>query len=250
MFYSSSTLTKIASPTNSHDARNWKQVLSNSLTATMFMILYYYNVSDIIGSNTKLDSYKFTLPFLSSPIMSTFYLGGFISFYSSSCGDTWASELGSLSRSSPILVTNWKYKVPRGTNGGVTLFGLIASLCGGLFMGITFWLCTNNNQDISNIIKDSTTSNISTTSQIWILFICVFSSMFGSLLDSYLGAKYQYSGIDSKSGKVVNEKLHAAVTQIPNTGIDLLSNNEVNFIANTVTAFVGGLLSVLIFCYC
>ena len=61
-------------------------------------------------------------------------------------GDTWASELGTVintsldSKQEPILITQpWRH-VPKGTNGGVSLVGLIASFAGGLVVGLAFYI--------------------------------------------------------------------------------------------------------------
>ena len=61
-------------------------------------------------------------------------------------GDTWASELGTVlnisldSKEKPRLITQpWRH-VPKGTNGGVSLVGSIASFAGGLVVGIAFYL--------------------------------------------------------------------------------------------------------------
>ena len=61
-------------------------------------------------------------------------------------GDTWASELGTVlnisldSKQEPRLITQpWRH-VPKGTNGGVSLVGLIASFAGGLVVGVAFYI--------------------------------------------------------------------------------------------------------------
>ena len=61
-------------------------------------------------------------------------------------GDTWASELGTVINSSfekknePRLITQpWRH-VPKGTNGGVSSVGLVASFAGGIVVGIAFYL--------------------------------------------------------------------------------------------------------------
>ena len=61
-------------------------------------------------------------------------------------GDTWASELGTVistsfdAKTGPMLITQpWRY-VPKGTNGGVSLVGLIASFAGGIVVGLAFYL--------------------------------------------------------------------------------------------------------------
>ena len=61
-------------------------------------------------------------------------------------GDTWASELGTVisisvgAKTGPRLITQpWRH-VPKGTNGGVSLVGLIASFAGGIAVGVAFYL--------------------------------------------------------------------------------------------------------------
>ncbi|NMB86783.1 MAG: DUF92 domain-containing protein [Chloroflexi bacterium] len=49
--------------------------------------------------------------------------------------DTWGTELGVLSRTSPVLITTGR-PVERGTSGGISLAGTLAALGGGLFIAL------------------------------------------------------------------------------------------------------------------
>ena len=60
--------------------------------------------------------------------------GKLIDFFFLFSGDTWSSELGSvLSKSDPYLILTGK-QVPRGTNGGVSLVGILVSFLGEHFL--------------------------------------------------------------------------------------------------------------------
>ena len=60
----------------------------------------------------------------------------YVAFFACCAGDTWASELGVLSKSNPrLIIKPWK-QVPPGTNGGISTVGLVASAAGGTLMGL------------------------------------------------------------------------------------------------------------------
>jgi uncharacterized protein (TIGR00297 family) len=48
--------------------------------------------------------------------------------------DTWGTEIGSMARSAPRMITTWQ-RVPAGTSGAVSLAGLAATACGAAFIG-------------------------------------------------------------------------------------------------------------------
>ena len=60
-----------------------------------------------------------------------------ISQLATNFADTLASELGILASTRPTYILTMT-SVPPGTNGAVTLFGLAASMVGGLLMGAVF----------------------------------------------------------------------------------------------------------------
>ena len=153
--------------------------------------------------------------------------------------DTWASELGTvLSTEDPVMITTLK-SVPRGTNGGVSLVGLIASAIGGLVVAAAFaltqWLC----------IKSEHWS-ASPSQTFPLLLIGLFAGLFGSIVDSLLGATVQYSGLDKISNKVV-EHSGPGIEHI--SGTALLDNHSVNLLSNLITAIVSPPIAIYLWTY-
>lgn len=127
--------------------------------------------------------------------------------FSCVCGDTWASELGILSTDVPRLITSFgcSLRVPRGTNGGVSLWGLLCSFLGGLCMGITLWI----GQGISYFLYNPSTNvsvtvpgSCSLTNQLYLIVLGSIVGLLGSLIDSVLGATVQRTWYYPLTGKV------------------------------------------------
>ncbi len=84
--------------------------------------------------------------------------------------DTWATELGVLSPTSPRLITNGTV-VPKGTSGGVTLVGYLATLAG------------------AGLIASA--AGFFTQSTLYIIPIVIIGGLLGATADSILGATVQ-----------------------------------------------------------
>ena len=147
-------------------------------------------------------------------------------------GDTWASELGGvLSQGDPYLITT-RRKVPKGTNGGVSWYGLLVSLLGGLLIGFAYFLTIRYTVD-ANILMVSAPQ--------WPMIIFGgLAGLFGSVVDSLLGATLQYSGIDEQ-GKIV-EYPGEGVRHI--SGWRILDNHSVNLLSSIITGVTMPLIAL------
>ena len=134
----------------------------------------------------------------SSTAVSTIFIGVLAS-YAAACGDTWASELGILSRGPPVLIVGCR-RVPRGTNGGVSLWGLFMSLCGGAFIGAVA-LATIALEDTLMGAASPGLRPLYCTAQAWLVPLGAICGLSGSVIDSLLGAVLQRSYVDASSGR-------------------------------------------------
>jgi len=148
---------------------------------------------------------------------------GFAASLAAVNADTWATELGVLNPTAPRLITDLRRRVEKGTSGGISLVGTLASLAGSALIGFLASLFTTN----------------------WSLFALItFAGLAGSLFDSLLGATVQamyYCPTDNKETE--KHPLHTCGTQTVHLrGWKWLTNDWVNFACAAFGAIIGLLL--------
>ncbi|KAJ9168411.1 hypothetical protein P3X46_019938 [Hevea brasiliensis] len=203
--------------------RNWIQVLFNSGMSTVLAVVFW----KLSGLQDKcLDTKESTVI--------TSLIGGIIGHYSCSNGDTWSSELGVLSDAQPRLITTFK-PVRKGTNGGVTMVGLVAAAAAGSVIGLTFVLF--------GFFTRSCEYDVA-LKQILVIPLAAMAGLCGSLIDSLLGATLQFSGFCTVRNKVVG-KPGPTVKKI--SGLNFLDNNAVNLVSILLTSLLTSIACVYIF---
>lgn len=138
---------------------------------------------------------------------------GFAAALAAVNADTWATELGVLSPSRPRMITNLKEKVEKGTSGGVSVTGTLASLAGAALIAI-----------LAGIFAPSGDAFM-------IFALVTLAGLLGALFDSYLGATVQaiyYCPVCEKETERHPEHLCGAETHYFR-GFNWLTNDWVNF---------------------
>lgn len=147
--------------------------------------------------------------------------------------DTWATEIGGMSLSTPRSIINGK-RVPAGTSGGVTGLGLLASLLGGAFIGLVGgWFSQLGHSEFDVRILTTIT-----------LFGAV-SGLLGSLADSWLGATLQVMYRCRDCGKTIEKQIHCEQKASHIRGMRLMTNDVVN----AVSSLVGGAVCLVTSAY-
>src|SRR5215211_1536402 len=170
--------------------RDAGQVLGNGGLATVFAALHAFYPESL-------------LPWI-----------GFAASLAAVNADTWATELGVLNPSLPRLITDIRQRVEKGTSGGISMFGTLASLAGSAIV----------------VLPTVLLSPGSTLSPNYFLLITV-AGLTGSLFDSLLGATVQamyYCPTDQKETE--KHPLHTGGTETVHLrGWRWLNNDWVNF---------------------
>ncbi|MFW8054311.1 DUF92 domain-containing protein [Vagococcus fluvialis] len=169
-------------------ARDSFQILANTLPATLCIITY------LSTNNT------------------TFVLG-YLASTAAASADTWASELGILSKRKTFDLKSFK-PVPKGISGGVSFLGTLASLAASCCIVFVFYFF--------NFIKPIPIDS----KQYLIIIIIGFS---GSLIDSFIGSFFQGLFRDNNQ-ELTDKKEHNQLVK----GFTWLNNDGVNIITNLI----------------
>jgi uncharacterized membrane protein len=138
--------------------------------------------------------------------------------------DTWATELGTLARRPPRLITSGQV-VDVGTSGGVSPLGTAVSLNGGLIIGL-----------IAGLFDPTLNLAIA-------MFIGALGGLTGSLIDSFLGATVQQIYYCDHCQKGTERRIHKCGHETRSLrGWSWLNNDLVNLLASAA----GGLVALIL----
>lgn len=172
--------------------RNWVQVFCNSAPAVIVLVA----------------SHILHLP------MKYAYLSG-ITCMCAACSDTFASELGMLSRKDPISIISWK-PVKRGLSGGVTGFGMLAALLGSYVVASTIFLY----------------QGFHFADFVWVGGFGFLSNVLDSILGAVLQVKYE-----DLDGSLTEKPESGGILLKPISGISFVNNDLVNLLSVSLITF-------------
>jgi uncharacterized membrane protein len=227
------------------------QVLASSALATTAALMYYFLCGEdkhISFAAPKAGEDMVNLAFITLPrsTLATYLWVLYIAHYCTANADTWASELGVLSKHEPRLVTSLFLRaVPRGTNGGLSLFG---SAAGGLFIGIVFWV-------FSLLLPSVSAVEGGPSAQYPVLLFSLLCGLLGSLVDSLLGATVQATYYSKERKCIVKQHVQSGVNVVEDKsivricGMNILSNEAVNLLSIFITMVLSLWLAPNVFCW-
>ena len=164
-------------------------------------------------------------------------LAAFVGAMATVNADTWATEIGVLSRETPRLITSLQPVEP-GSSGGVTGLGTLATAAGGLAIGVAALIFLALDAPLGAVSLNAL-AHPGGDALGWLLPIALVGGLAGSLFDSLLGATVQAIYTCPVCHKETEKRLHTCGTPTERLrGWAWLNNDLVNFSASLVGALV------------
>jgi uncharacterized protein (TIGR00297 family) len=142
--------------------------------------------------------------------------------------DTWATELGTLSRSAPRLITRPNQQVRPGASGGITTIGTGAAALGGALIGI-----------LAALLAAVQATNL--------LLPIAAGGLAGALFDSVLGATLQgmYECTEEHVETEQHPRHHCGARTVQTRGWRWLNNDAVNLVSSLFGAVTAWFLAYI-----
>ena len=150
------------------------------------------------------------------------YLVAVAASFAACNADTWASEIGILSRKAPVSLITLKPVNP-GLSGGVSALGLVASLGGSAAVALTYGLYQ----------FAAGNSGLLLWGQVGIITV---GGLLGSILDSLMGAVIQAKYISHDTGELTEKSEYENKPNQLYSGITFVNNDFVNFASSLLAA--------------
>ncbi|MFN8497284.1 MAG: DUF92 domain-containing protein [Anaerolineae bacterium] len=147
--------------------------------------------------------------------------------------DTWATEIGVLSRRPPRLITTLR-PVPAGTSGGVTLLGTLAAFAGGVFIGVAAAALAAWTSRLPWLPAPGPMAG-----GVALALVGAVAGVGSALLDSLLGATVQRQYRCQVCGQITERPIHHGQPTLAVRGWPWLNNDAVNFVASLAGAAIG-----------
>ncbi|MBM7565444.1 DUF92 domain-containing protein [Paenibacillus sacheonensis] len=136
--------------------------------------------------------------------------------------DTWATEIGALSRRTPRSLLTGR-RVPAGTSGGVTLLGSAAALAGAAFIGA----CAA----VLSPAADGAGPGM-------LLAAAAIAGTAGAFADSLLGASVQAMYRCPRCGSETERAAHCGAASVRIRGFAVMTNDAVNLASSAVAGLL------------
>jgi uncharacterized protein (TIGR00297 family) len=180
--------------------RDWQQVFANGGIASLCSLLFYFK-----------DHH--------------FWILAFSIAIASANSDTWASEIGALSKKAPLFIRNLK-RAEKGTSGAISLLGTLAAVGGALLIAV-----------VSGYLFELSFNEI---------FLILFCGFFGNVIDTLCGAFLQATYHCENCTAVSEKKVHCGQSTRLIRGFAIMNNDVVNFLSCLFAVVIGLSLAPLI----
>ncbi len=152
----------------------------------------------------------------------------YLAVFCEATSDTWATELGTLSKKYPVSITTLK-RVEPGRSGGITVMGTLAAVAGSLATMLSGY---------GTIVMDSGLQQF----QFKFWLAAVNAGFAGAILDSMIGGSIQAMYRCNVCKRITEKKQHCEVPANHISGWRFVNNDMVNFVS---TLFAGIVVAVI-----